>query len=136
MDIIYRSTDFIPYDLGLRDFKEGIKSLKISAPERAHLEDLYLLGTHFFWYMNATKTMDHLEGDSWCFFDTRVIRKLHLNQNQKVFLCFAEYLNLPWRKNLDISKIYLGKGYHTIANPVSQRKSIIWYFQSNFYVLR
>ena len=61
MDIIYRSTDFIPYDLGLRDFKEGIKSLKISAPERAHLEDLYLLGTHSSVY-ECYENMDHLGG--------------------------------------------------------------------------
>ena len=59
--------------------------------------------------------------------DVSLIQELLENctsiKTKRLFLCFAEYLNLPWRKNLDISKIYLGTGYHTIANPgIAEKK--------------
>lgn len=104
----HKQTEFLPMELGLTTFDEGNNSLKISSPERAILECLYL----------APKHIDLVE----CYYlmeglvnlKPKLLMELLLAcssiQVKRLFLYMAEKAKHQWLNFIKIEQIKLGKG--------------------------
>ncbi|NOX86109.1 MAG: hypothetical protein GXO86_09120 [Chlorobi bacterium] len=111
--IRFYQTDFLPANLGLADYEEKNFTIKISSPERAILECLYL----------SPKVFDLVE----CYHLTeglvnlkpKLVQQL-LQQSKSVktkrlFLFFSEKANHEWLRFIDLSSIDFGSGNRRIT---------------------
>ncbi|MDR0822635.1 MAG: type IV toxin-antitoxin system AbiEi family antitoxin [Endomicrobium sp.] len=108
---IYK-TSFLPADIGLTDYNVGNYTIKISSPERAILEVLYLTPDEID-IDEAYKIFEGLSG-----LRPQIMQSLLENCNsikvKRLCLFFAEKSRHAWFKYLDLTKIDLGKGRRSI----------------------
>jgi hypothetical protein len=109
---LYKST-FLPFDVGLKDYEvSGNYKIKISTPERAILETLYLTPDNLY-IDEAYKIFEGLSG-----LRPDIIQLLLENcksiKVKRLFLFFTDKFNFSWFKYLNLKKIALGKGKRTI----------------------
>lgn len=109
---------------GFTDYAKNHFSIRMSSPERAILEMLYLVPFKAS-FDEAFKIMETL-----ITLRPSVIQNLldacSSIKAKRLFLFMAEKHRLPWFKKLDLSKIYLGKGNREIVrNGVLDKKYLI-----------
>ena len=124
--LLFTTTNFIPYDLNMtfsnheyRDF-----SIIISSPERAALEMLYHIPSRQ-GFDEAYHIMENLTT-----FRPKIVQQLLEKCNsikvKQLFMYMAEKHNHPWLKQLDVSKIELGRGKRVIVeNGTLDKKYLI-----------
>lgn len=112
-DVEFYQSNFLPMEMGLIEQQIGALSVKISSPERAILECLYL----------APQTLDLVE----CYHIMEGLTNLrpkilqNLLENctsikvSRLFLYMAEKANHRWLKYLDVTKLNLGSGDRKIV---------------------
>lgn len=112
-DINFTTTSILPNTVGLMDYEEKNYTVRISAPERAFLECLYL----------APEKLDLIE----CYQVMEGLTTLRPKLLQslleqcgsikvtRLFLYMADKAGHDWYKRLDQSKFDLGKGSRTIT---------------------
>lgn len=112
-NLFHQQTSFIPENLGLINHSEGSLNIKISSPERAILECLYL----------APKKLDLIE----CFhlmenlvnLKPKLLQELLENCDSfkvnRLFLFLAEKARHQWLDFIDTSKVKLGNGNRRIT---------------------
>lgn len=105
-------TTILPKDIGLEDNNDKDFSTKISTKERALLEMIHLAPNK-----NSLNEVYQLM-ELMPVLKSKLLQELLENCSsikvRRVFLYIAENLNYPWFKNLDPTKIDLGKGKRTI----------------------
>jgi hypothetical protein len=116
VDIIYRMTSLFPSS-GLEqtylDFPANDFAIRISSPERAAMEMLYLVPVE--------QSFDEAEHIMEALLTLRpaLVQKLLETCNsvkvKRVFMFMAEKFGLPWVEQLDLRKIDFGKGDRTIV---------------------
>lgn len=111
--IHYSNTSVLPPDLALADYQAGAFSIKISTPERAFLECLFL----------SPETVDLVE----CYQVMESLTTLRPKLLQpllekcgsvkvkRLFLYMANKVGHDWFKRLDVNQFNLGAGDRTIA---------------------
>jgi hypothetical protein len=100
-------------EMSLSDFKEKDLTLKISAPERAAMEMLYLVPGKV-GFEEASLIMENLAT-----LRTEIVRELLLMcrsiKVKRLFMFIAEKHGHPWVSDLDVSRIDLSKGKRVIV---------------------
>ena len=106
------STNFLPKDLGMEEKSNEHFTTKIPTRERAMLELVYLLPDNA-----GLKETYHIM-ETVATLRPRKIQELLENcssiKTKRIFLYMAEKAQMPWFKELDVSKIDLGKGFREI----------------------
>ena len=109
--ILY-NTNFLPPDLGLVMHTIKSYSIKISSPERAMLECLYLVPKHFD-IQEAWQIMEGLTS-----LRPANVQELLINCNSvkvnRLFLYLAEKANHPWFKYLNPEIVNIGSGNRSV----------------------
>jgi hypothetical protein len=107
-DIRYFNANFLP-QVGIDDFNCGNFTIKISCPERAAFELMYLL-EKIYSYDECRQIAENLS-----FLRTDILQELFEKSSsikaKRLLLFFGKFLQLNWFEKIDISKIDLGKGY-------------------------
>ena len=105
-------TTFLPKNIGFENNSDKDFSTQISSKERAILEMIYLTPDK----CSLNEVYQLMESMS--VLKPKLLQELLENCSsikvKRVFLYIAEKLNYPWFKNLDMTKIDLGKGKRTI----------------------
>lgn len=112
---IFRRTLFESNPVGLIDYQDAGVSIKISSPARAMMECLSLCPNDF----SLTEAYELMEGLS-TLRPKQVQELLDTCKSIKVkrlFLYFAERAGHSWFKYIDKTKIHLGSGNRSLANP-------------------
>lgn len=112
---IFSTNLFSGSEVGIDLIEVGGYEVYVSSPERAILEVLSL-SPKFYSLMDAYYVTEMLT----TLRPQLLQRLLEVSRSVKVnrlFLYFADKAQLPWFKQLDVSKINLGKGKRAIANP-------------------
>src|SRR3989344_1278115 len=113
--VYHAMTKVLPYkeDLGLTRKEMGAYSIKVSAPERAMMEVLYLVPQEES-YEEAKLLMEGLST-----LRPELVQALLKNcrsiKVKRLFMHLAEACNLPWVKKLDTKKVNFGKGKRVIV---------------------
>jgi|CXWL01.1.fsa_nt_gi hypothetical protein len=102
-------TNFLPPDLGLRDHAAGGFAVRISDPERAVLEFLFRLDVDEAGYEHARLVFEGL-GTLRPSLLQVLLEKCTSVKVKRLFLYLAELQGHPWAKELDQSRITLGRG--------------------------
>lgn len=113
VEICFCKTTFLPPEIGISTKNFGNFSLKISSPERAVLELLHYVpnqqsveGAHLIMQglrgLRPSLMQDLLEGST----------SIKVN---RLALFFGDFLNHPWFKKIDFSKINIGSGIRQIT---------------------
>lgn len=106
------STNFLPKDLGMEEKGNEYFTTKIPTRERAMLELVYLLPDNA-----GLKEVYHIM-EIVMTLRPRKVQELLENcssiKTKRIFLFMAEKAEMPWFKELDLSKIDLGKGFREI----------------------
>jgi hypothetical protein len=108
-------TRMLPYedDLGLTQKETGAFSIKVSAPERAMMEILYLVPRRES-YEEAKLLMEGLST-----LRPELVQALLMNCSsvkvKRLFMHLAETCNLPWVTKLDTGKVNFGKGKRVVV---------------------
>ena len=101
-------------ETGLSDFKEKDLILKISAPERAAMEMLYLVPGKV-GFEEASLIMENLAT-----LRAEIVQDLLVMcrsiKVKRLFMFMAEKHGHPWVSDLDVSKVNLGKGKRVIVS--------------------
>lgn len=111
-EILYKSTAFLPVNVGLVEFRFPSFTLQVSSPARAIMECLYVAPGEMD-LMECYEIMENLN-------DLRpssvqeLLEKCTSIKVKRLFLYMAEKLNHPWLKFLDLSKVDLGKGKRSL----------------------
>lgn len=105
--------NLLPNSIGLKEQSFGEYSLTISNPARAFVEYMHLAGKiHSF--DEAYYLMENLE-----FLDPvlmqEVLESCTSNRVKRLVLCLAKKQSISWFKNLDLTRITLGKGIQQIV---------------------
>ena len=113
--VYHAMTKMLPYkeDLGLTQKEIGAYSIKLSAPERAMMEVLYLV-PQVESYEEAKLLMEGLST-----LRPELVQALLKNcrsvKVKRLFMHLAELCNLPWVKKLDTKKVNFGKGKRVVV---------------------
>lgn len=113
--IVIKRTNLFPYgfDIGFSDFSEYDYQIKISSPERAILEMLYLVPNEI-GFDETQKIMENLIN-----LQPEIVEKLLTRCNsikvKRMFLFMAEKNNHSWLTKINYSGIKLGKGKRMIV---------------------
>ena len=108
-------TKVLPYkeDMGLTRKEMGTYSIKVSAPERAMMEVLYLVPQEES-YEEAKLLMEGLST-----LRPELVQALLKNcrsvKVKRLFMHLAEACNLPWVKKVDTKKVNFGKGKRVVV---------------------
>jgi Transcriptional regulator, AbiEi antitoxin, Type IV TA system/Transcriptional regulator, AbiEi antitoxin N-terminal domain len=111
--IQYQTTDFLPYKKEFGFTVDEITKMTLSSPERAMFETLLLM-PHFTTFEGAADLMEGLS----TLRPNLVTALLKACQSVKVKRCFlylAEQANHSWFKELNLSKVKLGKGKRVVV---------------------
>lgn len=126
VDIHYKATNIFQPGLAgsFSNYMHKELTIKISAPERAAMEMLYYVPSEQ-GFDEALKIMESLMS-----LRPEMVQTLLENCGQikikRLFLYLSDRLNLPWFKELDLSRINIGKGKRVIAtNGVLDKKYLI-----------
>lgn len=103
------STDFLPDELGIKEYREGDLVVNISAPERATLEFLQALELSAADYEHASLIFEGL-GTLRPDVIQSLLEQCASVKVKRLFLHLAEKHNHAWFKSLDLSKVSLGSG--------------------------
>lgn len=107
------STNFLPENIGIKKYNFGEYTLKISNPARAFLEYMYLIGKkHSF--EEAYLLMENLTSIDPSLMQA-VLEKCTSIKVKRLVLCLAKKQNVPWFKDLDLSRIDIGSGVREIV---------------------
>jgi hypothetical protein len=112
--IQYKSSSFLPDNLGLLDFTFPSFMIQISSSARAIMECLYLAPEKFD-LMECYEIMENLN-------DLRPLLVQELLENctsikvKRLFLYMAEKQNQPWLKFLNLDKVDLGRGKRSLVS--------------------
>lgn len=113
--ICIKRTNLFPsdFDIGFADFAEYDYQIKISSPERAIFEMLYLVPNEI-GFDETQKIMENLIN-----LQPEVVEKLLAKCNsikvKRMFLFMAEKYNYSWLKKINYSEVNLGKGKRMIV---------------------
>jgi hypothetical protein len=107
-------TDFLPYDLGLREHREGNLTVNVSTPERAALEFLKHLRLDNASYEHASLVFEGL-GTLRPDLVQALLEACASVQVKRLFLHLAERHAHEWFKRLDLAKIALGRGKRVLV---------------------
>jgi hypothetical protein len=111
-DPILVSTNILPVDVGLVDHTIKSYSLKISSPERALLECLYLVPTRFD-IQEAWQIMEGLTSLRPANVQELLVKCNSVKVN-RLFLFLAEKAEHPWFKYINTENVKLGSGSRSI----------------------
>ena len=105
---IHVKTNIFPNGVGLIDYGFGEFHLKISNPARAFIEYMFTLKNECI-YDEAYHLMENLNSVSPALFQ-EVLETCQSIKVKRLTLCLAKKVGVNWIKELDLSKIDLGKG--------------------------
>lgn len=109
----YTMTGLFDKNLGLSDWDYGNFKIRVSTPERAIMEALYLVPQKQT-FDECSLLMEHLMT-----LRPNLIRELLENSNsikmKRLFLYLAEKNSHPWFDRLDLSRVEIGKGKRVIV---------------------
>lgn len=111
-EILYKSTAFLPVNVGLVEFRFPSFTLQVSSPARAIMECLYVAPGEMD-LMECYEIMENLN-DLRPSLVQELLEKCTSIKVKRLFLYMAEKLNHPWLKFLDLSKVDLGKGKRSL----------------------
>ncbi|HVW19929.1 MAG TPA: type IV toxin-antitoxin system AbiEi family antitoxin domain-containing protein [Opitutaceae bacterium] len=109
------STNFLPPELGLREYREGAFAVMLSAPERAALEFLRHLTLDDAGYEHANLVFEGL-GTLRPDVVQSLLEACTSIKVKRVFLHLAEKHAHAWFKQLDVAKISLGSGKRVLVS--------------------
>jgi hypothetical protein len=112
-EILYKSTAFLPVNVGLVEFRFPSFTLQVSSPARAIMECLYVAPGEMD-LMECYEIMENLN-DLRPSLVQELLEKCTSIKVKRLFLFMAEKLNHPWLKFLDLSKVDLGKGKRSLV---------------------
>jgi hypothetical protein len=119
----------VPNSIGIKEYSFGEYSLKIADPARAFLEYMYLVDTYHS-YEEAYYVMENLQFLSPKLMQEALERCCSIKVKRLV-LCLAKKQNVRWYKDIDISRITLGKGVRqTVKNGFYDPEFLITYPKS------
>ncbi len=106
--ILHKQTEFLPGEMGLTTYKEGNFTLRISTPERAMLECLYLAPKHF----DLVECHHLMEGlvNLKPKLLSELLAECSSIQVKRLFLYMAEKNNHQWLQFIKTEQINLGNG--------------------------
>lgn len=106
--ILHKQTEFLPYEMGLTIYKEGNFTLRISTPERAMLECLYLVPKHF----DLVECYHLMEGlvNLKSKLLSELLAECSSIKVKRLFLYMAEKNNHQWLQFIKTEQINLGNG--------------------------
>lgn len=107
-------TNFLPVDVGLRDHPVGNDRVRISDPERAVLEFLFQLDVDESGYDHARLLFEGLGTLRPALLQV-LLEQCSSVKVKRLFLHLAEAQGHPWVKQLDQSKISLGRGKRVLV---------------------
>jgi len=112
--IEYHSTSMLPPGKGLVDMQVKKFTVKISGEARALMECLYLTPKH----QELSECYELMEGMNNLHPQTVQDLLVHCSslKVKRLFLCLAEKMQHEWFKQIDVEKIYLGKGKRSIVS--------------------
>lgn len=113
-EILYKSTAFLPVNVGIVEFRFPSFTLQVSSPARAIMECLYAAPGEMD-LMECYEIMENLN-DLRPTLVQELLEKCTSIKVKRLFLYMAEKLNHPWLKFLDLSKVDLGKGKRSLVN--------------------
>jgi hypothetical protein len=124
-----RTQFILSNDIGIKEYNFGEYSLKIANPARAFLEYMYLAGKYHT-YEEAYHFMENLQ-----FLNPElmqeVLERCKSIRVKRLVLRLAKKQNVHWYKDIDLSKIALGKGTRQIVkNGSYDSEFLITYPQS------
>lgn len=112
VEIDYRSTGFLPRDIGMEDYSKGNFTIKISGPTRALLECLYVSDGH-----DLVECYEILEGMAGL--RPKLVQALLENCSsvkvKRLFLFMAEKAGHAWLKYINLNSIDLGSGTRSLV---------------------
>lgn len=111
IDII--PTSFLPKEIGLTNYEGKTFNLKISAPERAILECLYLAPAKFD-LVECYQIMEGLTNLRPALVKELLIKCTSV-KTKRLFIYMAEKAKHAWLKYIEIDKIDIGKGQRSLA---------------------
>lgn len=113
--VSHAMTKILPYkdDLGLTRKEMGAYSIKVSAPERAIMEVLYLVPQGES-YEQAKLLMEGLSTLRPELVQT-LLKNCRSVKVKRLFMHLAEACNLPWVKKVDTKKVNFGKGKRVVV---------------------
>ena len=111
--IHYKSSSFLPMELGLTEFSLAGFSINVSSPARAIMECLYLAPENFD-LVECYELMENLN-DLRPTLVQELLEACTSIKVKRLFLWMAEKLNHPWYKYLNLSKVDLGKGKRSLV---------------------
>ena len=112
-EILYKSTAFLPVNVGLVEFRFPSFTLQVSSPARAIMECLYVAPGEMD-LMECYEIMENLN-DLRPSLVQELLEKCNSIKVKRLFLYMADKLNHPWLKFLDLSKVDLGKGKRSLV---------------------
>ena len=111
--IQYQTTDFLPYkkEFGLTEDEQA--GITLSSPERAMFETLLLMPSHstFEGAFHLMEGLSTLRPD----LVTTLLKACQSVKVKRCFLYMAEQANHAWFKELNLSKVKLGKGKRVVV---------------------
>ncbi|OJW51836.1 MAG: hypothetical protein BGO67_07380 [Alphaproteobacteria bacterium 41-28] len=105
---IHVPTNLFVRDIGIKEYSFGEYSLKISNPARGFLEYMHL-SKRYHSLDEAYYLMENLHSLSHSLMQ-EALEECRSVRVKRLVLCLAKKQNANWLKNLDLSKINLGKG--------------------------
>ncbi|MDP1843489.1 MAG: type IV toxin-antitoxin system AbiEi family antitoxin [Sediminibacterium sp.] len=111
--IQYKSSSFLPKELGLTEFSLAGFSIKVASPARAIMECLYLSPENFN-LVECYELMENLN-DLRPTLVQELLEACTSIKVKRLFLFMAEKLNHSWFKHLNLSKVDLGKGKRSLV---------------------
>jgi hypothetical protein len=112
-EIQYKSTSFLPVNLGLIDFSFPSFTLQVSSPARAIMECLYVAPGEMD-LMECYEIMENLN-DLRPLLVQELLEKCTSIKVKRLFLYLAEKQNQPWLKFLNLDKVDLGRGKRSLV---------------------
>lgn len=112
-EIVFKSTAFLPVNLGLIDFRFPSFTLQVSSPARAIMECLYVAPGE----MDLSECYEVMENlnDLRPTLVQELLEKCTSVKVKRLFLYMAEKWNHPWLPYVDLTKVDLGKGKRSLA---------------------
>ena len=111
--ILHKQSAFLPFEIGMEEFDTGNDTIRISSPERAILECLYLAPNHLD-LIECYHLMEGLVNLKPKLF-TELLMKCSSVQVKRLFLYMAEKANHQWLKFIKTEDINLGKGNRMLS---------------------
>lgn len=112
-EIFYKTTAFLPVNLGLVAFRFPSFTLQVSSPARAIMECLFVAPGEMD-LIECYEVMENLN-DLRPALVQELLEKCTSIKVKRLFLYMAEKLNHPWLKFVDLAKVDLGKGKRSLA---------------------